>query len=211
MIVGGLGIYLCSPIILWNLIIVLSTMGFPDGSAIKNSPAMKEMQEMWVWSLGGGNGNPVQYSCWDNPMDTETCWATLCCSRCKVASVVSNSVWPHRRQPTRFPCPWVSPGKNTGVGCHFLLQCMKAKTESEVVQSCLTLSDPMDCSLPGSSVHGIFQARTLEWVAIAFSNAWKWKVKVKSISHVQLLATPWTAAFQVPLRGHTESDTTEAI
>ena len=65
--------------------------------------------------------------------------------------------------------PWDSPGKNTGVGCHFLLQCMKLKSESEVAQSCPTLSDPMDCSLPGSSVHGIFQARVLQWVAIAFS------------------------------------------
>ena len=82
---------------------------------------------------------------------------------------MSNSVWPHRQQPTRLPCPWDSPGKNTGVGCHFLLQCMKVKSESEVVQSCPTLSDPMDCSLPGSSVHGIFQARVLEWGAIAFS------------------------------------------
>ena len=70
---------------------------------------------------------------------------------------------PHRWQPTRLPRPWDSPGKNTGVGCHFLLQCMKVKGESEVAQSCLTLSDPMDCSLPGSSVHGIFQARVLEW------------------------------------------------
>ena len=68
------------------------------------------------------------------------------------------------------PCPWDSPGKNTGVGCHFLLQCMKAKNESEVAQSCPTLSDPMDCSLPGSSAHGIFQVRVLEWVAIAFSD-----------------------------------------
>ena len=76
---------------------------------------------------------------------------------------------PHRRQPTRLPRPWDSPGKNTGVGCHFLLQCMKVKSESEVTQSCSTLSDPMDCSLPGSSVHGIFQARVLEWGAIAFS------------------------------------------
>ena len=67
------------------------------------------------------------------------------------------------------PCPWDSPGKNTGVGCHFLLQCMKVKSESEVDQSCPTSSDPIDCSLPGSSVHGIFQARVLEWVAIAFS------------------------------------------
>ena len=76
---------------------------------------------------------------------------------------------PHRRQPTRLPCPWDSPGKNTGVGCHFLLQCMKVKTESELAQSCPTLSDPMDCSLPGSSTHGIFQASVLEWGAIAFS------------------------------------------
>ena len=80
-----------------------------------------------------------------------------------------DSVRPHRRQPTRLLCPWDSPGKNTGVGCHFLLQCMKVKTESEVAQSCPTLSDPMDCSLPGSSIHGIFQARVLEWGAIAFS------------------------------------------
>ena len=65
--------------------------------------------------------------------------------------------------------PWDSPGKNTGLGCQFLLQCMKVKSESEVAQSCLTLRNPMDCSLPGSSVHGIFQARVLEWGTIAFS------------------------------------------
>ena len=82
---------------------------------------------------------------------------------------MSDSVWPHRRQPTRLPHPWDSPGKNTGVGCHFLLQCMKVKSTSEVAQPCPTLSDPKDCSLPGSSVHGIFQARVLEWGAIAFS------------------------------------------
>ena len=75
----------------------------------------------------------------------------------------------HRRQPTRLPRPWDSPGKNTGVDCHFLPQCMKVKSESEVAQSCPTLSDPMDCSPPGSSIHGIFQARVLEWGAIAFS------------------------------------------
>ena len=67
------------------------------------------------------------------------------------------------------PHPWDSPGKNTGVGCHFLLQCMKVKSESEVAQLCPTLSDPMDYSLPGAFIHGIFQARVLEWVAIAFS------------------------------------------
>ena len=76
---------------------------------------------------------------------------------------------PHRGQPTRLLHPWDSPGKNTGVGCHFLLQCKKVKSEREVAQSCPTLGDPMDCSLPGSSIHGIFQARVLEWVAIAFS------------------------------------------
>ena len=66
------------------------------------------------------------------------------------------------------------------------------------LQSCLTLCDPMDCSLPGSPVPGILQARTLEWLAISFSNAWKWKVKVKSLSRVRLLVTPWTAAYQAP-------------
>ena len=88
---------------------------------------------------------------------------------CQVASVVSDSVRPQRWQPTRFLCPWDSPGKNTGVGCHFLLQCIKVKSESDVAQSCPTYSDPMDCSLPGSSFHGILQAKVLEWGAIAFS------------------------------------------
>ena len=83
-------------------------------------------------------------------------------------SVVSNSMQPHRRQPTRLPHPWDSPGKTTGVGCHFLLQCRKVKSESEVTQSSPTPSDPMDCRPPGSSVHGILQARVLEWGAIAF-------------------------------------------
>ena len=82
-----------------------------------------------------------------------------------------DSVQPHRRQPSRLPRPWDSPGKNTGVACHFLLQCVKVKSESEceVAQLCPTLSDPMDYSLPGSSIRGIFQARGLEWGAIAFS------------------------------------------
>ena len=79
---------------------------------------------------------------------------------------MSDSVRPQRWQPTRLPHPWDSPGKNTGVGCHFLLQRMKVKSESEVAQSCLTFSDPMDCSPPGFSVHGIFQARVLEWGAL---------------------------------------------
>ena len=90
-------------------------------------------------------------------------------SFCYVTSVMSDSVRPHRRQPTRLPHPWDSPGKNTGVRCHFFLQCKKVISESEVAQWCPTLSDPMDCSPPVSSVHGIFQARVLEWGAIAFS------------------------------------------
>ena len=102
---------------------------------------------------------------------------------------MSDSVRPHRRQPTRLPCPWDSPGKNTGVGCHFLLQCMKAKSESEVAQSCPTLSDPMECSLPCSSIHGIFQARVLEWGAIAFS------VKPLSLSYFLIVAWPKTLPF----------------
>ena len=90
---------------------------------------------------------------------------------------MSDSVRPHRWQPTRLPCPWDSPGKNTGVGCHFLLQCMKVKSEREVAQWYPTLSDPMDCNLPGSSIHGIFQARVLEWGAIVFSKS--------TLSHIQ--------------------------
>ena len=98
---------------------------------------------------------------------------------------------PQRRQPTRLPCPRDSPGKNTGVGCHCLLQCMKVRRGSEVAQSCPTLSDPMDCSPPGSSIHGIFQARVLECGAIAFS--------INHFSRAQLFATLWTVARQAPL------------
>ena len=100
---------------------------------------------------------------------TENIFLYCCCCCCLVRSIVSDSVRPHRWQPTRLPRPWDSPGKSTGVGCHFLLQCMKVKSEREVTQSYLTLSDPMDCSQPGSSIHRIFQARVLEWGAIAFS------------------------------------------
>ena len=117
---------------------------------------------------------------------------------------MSDSVWPHRRQPTRLPRPWDSPGKNTGVGYHFFLQCMKVKSESEVAQSCPTLSDPMDCSPPGSSVHGIFQARVLEWGAIAFSGICPYiylnrLLLFRCFRRVQLFVTPWTVAHQAPL------------
>ena len=87
---------------------------------------------------------------------------------------MSNSLQPHRRQPTRMPRPWNSPGKNTGVGCHFLLQCMKVKSESRVAQSCPTLCNPMDCSPPVSSVHEVLQTRILEWVAMLFSRGSSW-------------------------------------
>ena len=93
-----------------------------------------------------------------------------CCCCCCVASVMSDPVRPHRRQPTRLPRPQDSPGKNTGVGCHFLLHIQPSAGKQKVkVKSFPTLRDPMDCSLPGSSIHEILQARVLEWVAIAFS------------------------------------------
>ena len=120
----------------------------------------------------------------------------------------------------------IFPSKNTGVGCHFLLQRIfpsqrlnpslpsllhcrwilycwaireaPAAAAAKSLQSCLTLCDPIDGSPPSSPIPGILQARTLEWVAISFSNVWKWKVKVKSLSRIWLLATPWTIAHQAP-------------
>ena len=103
-------------------------------------------------------------------------WGAIVFSKRNAAAAAAKSLQscptlcnPIDSSPTRLPCPWDSQGKNTGVGCHFLLQCMKVKSKREVAQSSLTLSHPMDCSLPGSSVHGIFQARLLEWGATAFS------------------------------------------
>ena len=104
-----------------------------------------------------------------------------------------------RWQPTRLPRPWDSPGKNTGVGCHFLLQCMKVKSQSEVAQSCPTLRDLMDCSLPGSSVHGIFQARVLEWGAIAFSDVLSRSTQFIILTQCFLYA----CTYSVPLAWHT--------
>ena len=112
-----------------------------------------------------------------------------CCWLKSDTSVVSDSVWPHGCQPTRLPHPLDSPSKNTGVGCHFLPQCMKVKTESEVAQSCLTLSDPMDCSPPDFSVHGIFQARVLEWGAIAFSEIYHTVLLI--ITTMPWIISPW--------------------
>ena len=115
---------------------------------------------------------------------------------------MSDSVRPHRWQPTRLPRPWDSPGKNTAVGCHCLLQCMEVKSESEVAQSCPTLSDPMGCSPPGSSVHGIFQARVLEWAATVFSDCVCMCVLNRfspAQFSIHLSATLWTVARQAPL------------
>ena len=114
---------------------------------------------------------------------------------------------PQRRHPTRLPRPWDSPGKNTGVGCHFLLQCLKVKSESDVAQSCPIPSNPMFCSLPGSSVHGIFQAKVLEWGAIAklsfivplIITYWMSACVLSHFSHVQLCVTLGTVPCQVPL------------
>ena len=115
---------------------------------------------------------------------------------CSVTSVVSDSVRPHREQPTRLPHPWDSPGKNTGVSCHFLLQCMKVKSESEVDQSCPTLSDPMDCSLPGSSVRGIFQARAtgVGYHCLVLSNLCFWNC---DLQEVQMVCIDWSIPLHV--------------
>ena len=127
-----------------------------------------------------------QWQDWERERIKRTMFYHLCCCCCCITSVVSNSVRPHRRQPSRLCHPWDSPGKNTGVGCHFLLQCMKVKNESEVTLLCLTLSDPVACRLPGSSVHGIFQARVLEWGAIAFSQG--------KTTHTNILGLPCGSA-----------------
>ena len=118
-----------------------------------------------------------------------------CC--CYVASVMSNSVLLHRWKPSRLHHPWDSPGKNPGVGCHFLLQHMKGKSESEVAQSSPTLSDPMDYSLPGFSIHGIFQARVLEWGAIAFSHPYMTTGKSKALTWWTFVAKVMSLIFNL--------------
>ena len=118
---------------------------------------------------------------------------------------MSDSLQQHEPQPARLLCPWDFLGKNNGAGCHFLLPnascypaAAAAAAAAKLLPSCPTLCNPIDGSPPGSHVPGILQARTLEWAAISFSNAWKWKVKGKSLSHVRLFVTPWTAAYQAP-------------
>ena len=137
-------------------------------------------------------------------------------------SVMSESLQPHGLYPARLLLSWDFPGKNTGMGCHSFsrgssqprdrtrVSCTAGKfftdwatrkvaaAAAKSLQLCPTLCDPIDGSPPGSPILGILQARTLEWVAISFSNAWKWKVKGKLLSRVQLFATPWTAAYEAP-------------
>ena len=136
-----------------------------------------QIEHLFVWATGHKHRMPC-----------------CCCCCCWVASVVSNSVRPHRRQPTRLSCPWDSPGKSTGVGCHFLLQCMKVKSESEVTQLCPTPNDPMDCSPPGSSIHGICQARELEWGAIAFSGL---STSNTIYAHLSWISMFWVSSMHV--------------
>ena len=141
-------------------------------------------------------------------------WSITCVCVYVSCLVMSDSLQPHGQEPSRLLCPWNFPGKNTGVGSHFLsrgsswpsdqpgspagLLLAVAAAAAASLQSCPTLCDPIDGSPPGCPIPGILQARTLEWVAISYSSAWKWKVKVKSLSRVQLSATPWTAAYQAP-------------
>ena len=130
-------------------------------------------------SSGGGHGNPFQYSCLENPHGQR--------------SLASYSSWSWKESD-------ITERLSTAQDKVLIEMDLDgfAVAAAKQLQSCLTLCDPIDGSPPGSSVLGILQARTLEWIAISFSNAWKWKMKVKSLSHVWLLATPWTAAFQAP-------------
>ena len=140
-----------------------------------------------------GHGSPIQYSCLENPMDRGAWWATV--------HRVTRSQTRLKRMSTQvfnkslfvtivLFCQRIRQG--------MLLDLDAAAAAAKSLQSCPTLCDPTDGSASGFPVPGILEARTLEWVAISFSNAWKWKVKVKSLSHIRLLATPWTAAYQAP-------------
>ena len=131
------------------------------------------------------------------------CWPILCLMSTSSHPLwetrVPGGVYAHSRPLDSCPSmPIVNPIKNFCFHLSSLLP-FAAAAAAKSLQSCPTLCDPIDGSPPGSPVPGILQARTLEWVAISFSNAWKWKVKVKSLSHVLLFATPWTAAYQAPL------------
>ena len=175
------GWYIACPLVSsWDCIYML-----PSRRSFRVSTAEREAAGLWLKERSSSESEALL---WDR------CSYTHCCCCCSwVTSVVSDSVQSHRRQPIRLRRPWDSPGKNTGVGCHFLFQCMKVKSESEVAQSCPTLCNPMDCSLPGSSVHGIFQARVPEWPSPLHSLArinlqekkWGWKVGIGFVHHLR--------------------------
>ena len=135
-----------------------------------------------VCPLAGGAIRGPQFTCPSEVRDLEGPWGegshplltmlparTVCAAAAKSLQLCPILCDPMDSSPPGSPSLVHSPGQNTGVGCHFLLQCMKVKSESEVAQLCLTFRDPMGCSPPGSSTHGIFQVRILEWVAIVFS------------------------------------------
>ena len=127
-------------------------------------------------------------------MCEESCFSTA--SAKQPGLPPSHTAWKVTTYPSRLSSKAISSKKNAA---HYKTQMNEnAATAAKSLQSCPTLCNPIDGSPPGSPVPGILQARTLEWVAISFSNAWKWKVKVKSLSRVRLLATPWTAAYQAP-------------
>ena len=150
---------------------------------IKSFKKKKEGHEQAVRHFKGyGNGNLLQYSCLENPVDRGAWWAVVR----RVSKSQTRLKWREITMSYAFPPYFIQS----------LLQHLAAAAKS--LQSCPTLCNPIDSSPPGSSVPGILQARTLEWVAISFSNAWKWKVKVKSLSSVQLFTIPWTAAYQAP-------------
>ena len=137
-----------------------------------------------------GNGNPLQYSCLENPRHRGVWWATYTpCGREEFDTTECVCAYTHTH--THPKCTSILVTKYIFLIGHNI-------TAAKSLQSCPTLCDPIDGSPPGSPVLGILQARTLEWVAIAFSNAWKWKVKGKLLSRVWPSATPWTAAFQAP-------------
>ena len=137
------------------------------------------LSSMYMSNLGSGFTSPSHLKAEALTKILTQPYAAAAAKSLQLCPTPSN---PIRRQPTRLPRPWDSPGKNTGVDCHFRLQCMKLKSESEVAQSCPTLSDPMDCRLPGSSIHGIFQARVLEWGVIAFSATLWERLQVRATS-----------------------------
>ena len=172
-------------------------MGFPSGSVVKTLPTNAED----VGSIPGsgrspgrGNGNPLQYFCLENPMDSG--WQSMVWKKSDTTEQLNNRLLFLKKkiyQDFNFKSTW----KNMSLNPPSRLKPPAAAAKS--LQSCPTLCDPRDGSPQGAPIPWILQARTLEWVAISFSNAWKWKVKVKSLSRVRLLATPCTAAYQAPL------------